>query len=67
MVLEEGSSDGWDGTFTGKRYADGASSIHVEAHGQGDLEGLLIFVDIEFPGLFLPGIATGYILDPHGE
>ena len=67
MVLEEGSSDGWDGTFTGKRYADGTSSIHVEAHGQGDLEGLLIFVDIEFPGLFLPGIATGYILDPHGE
>jgi hypothetical protein len=67
MVLVEGSLDGWDGTWTGMRYADGSYSIHVEGHGQGALEGLLIFVDIEFPGLFLPGTATGYILDRRGE
>jgi hypothetical protein len=67
VVLEEGSSDGWDGTWTGMSYADGTSSIRVEGHGYGDLEGLLVFVDIEFPGLYLPGVASGHILDPHGE
>jgi len=58
---------GWDGTWTGMTYADGSTSIRVEGHGYGDLEGLQVFVDISFPGLFLPGTASGYVLDPHGE
>jgi hypothetical protein len=58
---------GWDGTWTGISYADGTSSIRVEGRGYGDLEGQQVFVEIEFPGLFYPGVASGYILDPHGE
>jgi hypothetical protein len=58
---------GWDGTWTGMSYANGTTSIQVVGHGYGDLEGLQVFVDISFPGLFLPGTASGYILDPHGE
>jgi len=38
-VLEEGSGSGWDGTWTGKSYADGTTSIRVVGHGNGDLEG----------------------------
>ncbi|MGC9333425.1 MAG: hypothetical protein ACP5JJ_04700 [Anaerolineae bacterium] len=58
---------GWDGTWTGMSYAGGSASIRVVGHGYGDLEGQHVFVDITFPGLFQPGIASGYILDPHGE
>lgn len=58
---------GWDGTWTGMSYADGSASIHVVGHGYGDLDGLQVFVDISFPGLFQPGTASGYILDPHGQ
>jgi hypothetical protein len=58
---------GWDGTWTGMSYADGSASIRVVGHGYGDLEGQHVFVDITFPGLFQAGIASGYILDPHGE
>ncbi|HEM61495.1 MAG TPA: hypothetical protein ENO24_04320 [Chloroflexi bacterium] len=57
---------GWAGAWTGMSYADGTSSIRVEGHGYGDLEGQQVFVEIEFPGLFAPGTASGYILDPHG-
>lgn len=60
-------SGGWEGTWTGMTYADGTTSIRVQGHGYGDLEGQKVFVDIQFPGLFLPGTASGYILDPHGE
>jgi len=67
MVIEGGGSDGWDGTWTGMKYADGSYFIHFIGHGQGDLEGLLIFVDIEFPGPFQIGKATGHLLDPRGE
>ena len=67
MVLKEGGSDGWDGTWTGMKYLDGSYSIHFNGQGQGELEGLFIFVDIEFPGLLQQGNATGYILDPRGE
>jgi len=67
VVLAEGSPDGWDGTWTGISYADGTTSIHVVGHGYGDLEGEHVFVDIEFPGMFMPGVASGYILDPLGE
>jgi hypothetical protein len=67
VVLAEGSSDGWDGTWTGMSYADGSASIRVVGHGYGDLEGQHVFVNITFPGLFEPGTASGYILDPHGE
>jgi hypothetical protein len=50
-------------------YPDGSSSIQVVGHGYGDLEGMKVFVDIEFPaGLGWGfGIASGYILDPHGQ
>ena len=58
---------GWDGTWTGMSYADGSASIQVVGHGYGDLEGLHVFVDIAFPGLFAPGTASGYILEPGGE
>jgi hypothetical protein len=58
---------GWDGTWTGMSYADGSASIHVVGHGYGDLAGSHVFVNIEFPGLFAPGTASGYILDPHGN
>ncbi len=58
---------GWDGTWTGKSAADGTSVIRVVGRGYGDLAGLQVFVTIEFPGLFQPGTASGYILDPHGE
>jgi hypothetical protein len=58
---------GWDGTWTGMSYADGSASIRVEGHGRGDLEGLQVFVDIEFPSMYEPGVASGYILDPHGQ
>ena len=58
---------GWDGTWRGMSYADGSASIQVVGHGYGDLEGLHVFVDIAFPGLFAPGTASGYILEPDGE
>jgi hypothetical protein len=67
VVLAEQSPDGWNGTWTGMSYADGMTSIHVVGQGYGDLEGQKVFVDIEFPGMFEPGDASGYILDPHGE
>ncbi|MCL7452474.1 MAG: hypothetical protein M8467_05445 [Anaerolineae bacterium] len=67
VVLEEGSPDGWDGTWTGMSYADGTTSIRVVGHGYGALEGQHVFVDIEFPAMFEAGVASGYILDPHGE
>jgi len=60
-------TEGWDGTWTGMSDADGSASIHVVGHGYGDLDGLQVFVDISFPGLFQPGTASGYILDPHGQ
>jgi hypothetical protein len=58
---------GWDGIWTGMSYADGSASIQVVGHGYGDLEGLQVFVDIAFPGLFAAGTASGYILEPDGE
>jgi hypothetical protein len=58
---------GWHGTWRGMSYADGTTLIHVVGHGYGDLEGQQVFVDIEFPGLYMPGVASGHILDPHGE
>lgn len=64
---DSGFEGGWDGTWTGMSYPDGTSSIRVEGHGYGDLEGMHVFVDIEFAGLYSPGFASGYILDPHGE
>ena len=67
VVLEDGSPGGWDGTWTGMSYADGRTSIRVVGHGYGDLAGQHVFVDIEFPAMFAPGTASGYILDPHGE
>lgn len=67
MVLEEGGTDGWDGSWTGMSYADGSSSIQVVGHGFGNLEGQHVFVDIAFPVMFAPGAASGYILDPGGE
>ncbi|NIV37085.1 MAG: hypothetical protein GWN58_48935 [Anaerolineae bacterium] len=67
MVLEEGSSDGWEGSWTGMSYADGTISIRVVGHGFGNLEGQHVFVDIAFPAMFEPGVASGYILDPGGE
>lgn len=65
--LADGSPDGWDGTWTGMSYPDGTTSIRVLGHGYGDLEGMHVFVDIEFPGMMMAGTASGYILDPHGE
>jgi hypothetical protein len=67
VVLAEGSPDGWDGTWTAMSYPGGASSICVVGHGVGDLEGMKVFVDIDFADLHSAGIANGYILDPHGE
>jgi hypothetical protein len=67
VVLAEGSSDGWNGRWTGMSYADGTTSIHVVGSGYGQLEGQQVFVDIEFPDLYAPGVASGYILDPQGE
>jgi hypothetical protein len=67
MVLEEDGLNGWEGTWTGMSYADGSRSLHVEGRGYGELEGWRVLVDIEFSGPYLPGIGTGYILDPHGE
>jgi hypothetical protein len=66
-VLEEGSPDGWDGTWTGMSYPDGSTSIQVVGHGYGGLEGQHVLVDIAFPSMSAPGVASGYILDPHGE
>jgi hypothetical protein len=66
MALADGSPSGWDGTWTGMSYPDGTHLIRVEGHGYGDLEGMKVFVNISFPGLFAPGVASGYILDPHG-
>jgi len=65
--LADGSPGGWDGTWTGMSYPDGTSSIRVTGHGYGDLEGMKVFVNITFPGLYSLGVASGYILDPHGE
>jgi hypothetical protein len=67
MVLEEGSLDGWDGSWTGMSYADGTISIQIVGHGFGNLEGQHVFVDIVFPALFAPGVANGYILQPDGK
>jgi hypothetical protein len=67
VVLDEESPDGWDGTWTGMSYSDGTTSIQVVGHGYGTLEGQQVFVEIGFPGLFYPGVASGYILEPHGE
>jgi hypothetical protein len=67
VVLAEASPNGWEGTWTGMSYPDGSTSIRVEGHGYGELDGLHVFVNIEFPGMFMPGVASGYILDPHGE
>jgi len=67
VVLEEGSPDGWDGTWTGMSYPDGSTSIQVVGHGYGGLEGQHVFVDIAFPEMFAPGVASGYILEPGGE
>ena len=68
---KDGSSvnGGWDGTWTGMTYPDGSSSIQVVGHGYGDLEGMKVFVDIEFPAGYGWGfgVASGYILDPHGQ
>jgi len=58
---------GWAGTWTGMSYADGTTSIQVVGHGYGDLDGMQVFVDLEFPGMMLPGVASGYILDPGGQ
>ena len=58
---------GWDGTWTGMSYADGSASIQVVGLGYGDLEGLQVFVDIAFPSMYAPGVASGYILDPGGK
>jgi hypothetical protein len=58
---------GWDGTWTGMSTADGSASIRVVGHGYGDLAGSHVFVEIEFPGLFQAGVASGYILDPTGD
>lgn len=66
-VLEEGNSDGWEGRWTGMSYPDGTTSIHVVGHGFGDLKGSHVIVDIDFPGMYMPGTANGYILDPHGH
>jgi len=65
--LTDESTAGWDGTWTGMSYADGTTSIRVKGRGYGDLEGLKVFVDIQFPGMFMPGVASGYILDPLSE
>jgi len=67
VVLEEGSSDGWDGTWTGMTYAGGSTLIQVVGHGYGGLKGQHVFVDIAFPSMYAPGIASGYILDPGGK
>jgi hypothetical protein len=64
---DSGFEGGWDGTWTGMSYPDGTSSIRVEGNGYGDLEGMHVFVDIEFAGLYSPGVASGYILDPSGQ
>jgi hypothetical protein len=48
-------------------YPDGTRSIRVVGRGYGELEGMQIFVNIAFPGPYAPGVASGYILDPHGE
>jgi len=65
VVLAEDSPDGWDGTWTGMSYPNGTTSIQVVGHGYGDLEGMHVFVDIDFPEMMTPGVASGYILDPH--
>jgi hypothetical protein len=65
-VLAAGSADGWEGTWTGTSYPGGRTSIRVVGHGYGALEGQQVFVDIAFPGMYAPGTADGYILDPHG-
>lgn len=67
VVVEEGGPDGWDGTWTGMSYADGSTSIQVVGHGSGALTGQHVFVDIAFPSMFEPGVASGYILDPGAE
>jgi len=66
-VLEKEGDSGWEGTWTGKTYADGATSIRVEGHGYGDLEGQHVFMDIGFPSMDAWGDASGYILEPDGE
>ena len=66
-ILEAGSLDGWNGTWTGMSYADGTTSIHVVGQGYGSLEGQYVFIDIMFPSRYAPGVASGYILDPVDE
>ena len=67
VILEEGSPDGWDGTWTGMSYPDGSTTIQVVGRGYGSLEGQQVFVDIAFLSMYAPGVASGYILDPGGK
>ena len=49
----------WEGTWTGKIYADGSISARGVCHGIGLFEGLKERFTIEFP----PGAISGYILE----
>jgi hypothetical protein len=59
----------WEGTFTGMNHADGSQSARFEYQGtEGSVRGLKMFGTVERPAdPNSPGIATGIILDPHGE
>ncbi len=68
IEVDYGGGGVWEGTFTGKFYADGTYSHTYVAHGiEGSVEGLEMRGTVVFPpDPTQPGISTGTILDPHG-